>query len=836
MLRAAALLVFGSLLGSWAVGQVRAQLVAPGILRLDEKGPNGYEDRSTLLVPNRRTVRSISAGSTAQTLTTPQFRLTIPAGATKLEQVRLEIPGLAKSFYASQLKAWPTRGYVKPDASAILIADSPRMAARENTNDVRRWDLSNDARDVYIVVGDVRRRFLDLTGRTPMPPLFAFGFMESRYHPYSEATALDTIKKYRSEGFPLDVFVVDTDWRIGASHGYGVNEKLFPDMPRFVRAAHAEKVKLIFNDHPEPVGTSAQDPKELDYREQGLTSVLGMGVDGWWYDRNWMTHLQTPKSPLALEVWGMSLYHDVIQKFRPEERVFMMSNIEGINNGQFAQPTQFPAHRYPIWWTGDTSATFDFLERGVRHAVLAGEWMAHPYLSEDLGGHIGEPSATLYTRFLQYGALSPICRIHCTAGQTRYPWVYGAESEGIVRDYVKLRYRLLPMIYSAARTAYDSGTPMLRATRPLRSEDDPLLGQYLLGENLLVAPITSSNEPPTSAVPDSLFGSLQAQYFNGRELQGDPVVERKENWTSHDWKEESPAPGVGKDDFSARWTGQIGPMPEGGEYDFETISDDGVRLWIDGKLVVDSWANQFWGRHRGKIRLNKGQVAPIKIEYYEAGGGAGLKINWIKPSQPRPKVPVKSVVLPRGEWIDAWTERSILARRDTVVQESCPLWKTPMFLKSPSITPLADVVESTQDGIFGRITLDVIAGRGKTTGRLYEDDGHSLAYQGRGYRTTQFVYEGSPSRRTLTVRPSQGSFTGAPYLRDWIVRLHLPKGVRANRIKVSVPCQKTMLKPQAGAVMPHSAAGTRPGRDSGGVVEIRVRQIPTNRSWTVTVQ
>ena len=74
-----------------------------------------------------------------------------------------------------------------------------------------------------------------------MPPLYAFGALDSRWYDYSEATALKQIDDYRAHNIPLDILVVDTGWRQGASTGYQPNTNLFPDMPRFLQEAHDKK-------------------------------------------------------------------------------------------------------------------------------------------------------------------------------------------------------------------------------------------------------------------------------------------------------------------------------------------------------------------------------------------------------------------------------------------------------------------------------------------------------------------------------------------------------------------------------------------------------------------
>ena len=193
--------------------------------------------------------------------------------------------------------------------------------------------------------------------------------------------------------------------------------------------------------------------------------MLELGADLWWFDRNWHTHLQAPRRGLNKEVWGMRLYHDITRDFRPERRPLIMSNVDGINNGRLDAPSHPAAHRFPVWWTGDTCAEWNYLRLGVRNGVDSGILSLLPYVHEDLGGHHGQPDPELYVRFMQFGAFSPVARIHCTTQVHRYPWEYGAEVEQIVGDYFRLRYRLLPMLYAAAYEASPIGNALDAAMR-----------------------------------------------------------------------------------------------------------------------------------------------------------------------------------------------------------------------------------------------------------------------------------------------------------------------------------------------------------------------------------
>ena len=497
-------------LASFEMGDVRVQPLGPQLVRIEQRGPAGFEDRETFTVVDRagaavaaRETR-VAGGACVETAT---YRVVVPDDAAGIEGVRVESAAgetlcvlsnalLAKKFLPAP-SALPAV-WVLGDAPRVVPSARGALPPPAGADDpASGWDLANDAPDAYVFFpaasgyATFRADFLRLTGGIPLVPLYALGLWYSRYYAYGEETALAVIDRFRNENIPLDLFVADTDWRVGASCGYGINEELFPDMARFVRRAHERQVRVMLNDHPEPKGKAALDPEELRFRQRGLTSLLGMGVDLWWFDRNWHTHLQAPMPGLDKEVWGMRLYRDVTKDFRPERRPLILSNVDGINNGRLDAPSHPAAHRFPVWWTGDTCAEWNYLRMGVANGVDSGIASLLPYVHEDLGGHHGQPDPELYVRFMQFGAFSPVARIHCTTKVHRYPWEYGAEVARIVGDFFRLRYRLLPMLYAAAFEAHRSGTPLMRRG-DLEWPEHPEAAdstQYLLGDDLLVAPI-----------------------------------------------------------------------------------------------------------------------------------------------------------------------------------------------------------------------------------------------------------------------------------------------------------------------------------------------------------
>ncbi len=675
---------------TFVFGSVRIQFLSPHLVRLEDRGPRGFEDRATFTVVNRNFAKTIvkeTPGVDGTTLQTDGLRVLVPKGITSFGRVTVFDASGRLIFQARgplpKSSFLPAPGNVPP---VWTMADSPRLvppawgATPAPTTvdpalaDKSGWDDRNDAPDLYVFVpgnggyAQLRKDFLQLTGPVPKPPLFVLGFIDSRWYPYTEQSALDSIDTYRQKGIPLDTFVVDTDWRINGSAGYDVEPRDFPDMPRFIKEAHDRHAHLMYNDHPDPKADGATDPKELAFRWAGLSKLLNWGMDIWWYDRNWMTCLHEPMPGIPKEMWGQRLYHDMTERDRPTERPWIMSNAQGIDNGRQNYAPDPAGHRFPMWWTGDTGSQFSFLKRGVENGVDRGVLALQPYTHEDLGGHTGPtPSPELYVRYLEFGCLSPITRVHCTRGQDRHPWAFGPEAERIVTDYIKLRYHLLPMLYSAAQRTTDDGTPMLRRCDlewpafPEAAHDD----QYLLGDDILVAPIIQGLQGDLKPIPTTMLKTpdgqpgLKAEYFDNANVEGRPKVVRTDAKIDFDWSGSPPMTGIPQENFSARWTGTLGPVPLTGKYRIVTKNDDGVRVYIDEKMIIDDCKAEDSATQTADVTLKAGTPHNQRVEYMQLGGGALCSVVWYPPVASRVGLSHRSVWIPPGTWLDLWTGKSL---------------------------------------------------------------------------------------------------------------------------------------------------------------------------------
>jgi len=856
------------------VGKVRVQVLSGSLIRLELRGPEGFENHATFHVINRdwpgmAFTTHTDAGNVV--IRTANYTVRVPQNANSLDGVRVESSsGQLLYTYDGKLEnnQWLPGPVDKPEVWSF--ADTPRIVPppwgltppplstlnSQPSTAAGGWDLSNNAPDVYVFVpgGDYRRLrsdFLKLTGPTEMPPLFALGAFDSRWYDYSEATALKQIDDYRAHRIPLDVLVVDTGWRAGASTGYRPNTNLFPNLPRFFAEAHAKNVRVLFNDHPEPLSTNVTglDAKEMNYRFNGLSGLLHDGLDIWWYDRNWWVALVPPAPNLHKEVWGMRLYHDTTARVRPESRPLIMANVDGIDNGMRRRPMDVAAHRFPIQWTGDIGPGFDFLRRAVENAVYSGTQSLFPYESDDLGGHVANPTPEQYIRWIEYGALSPIYRPHCTHNLERMPWKFGPEAERVARRFVNLRYRLLPVFYAAAREDYETGEPLLRRL----DLDYPQFieatqnSEYLLGKDILVAPVLQSSLQVVPGewlkTPDGQPG-LKADYFTNEDLSGPPALTRTDANIDFNWDRISPAPAAPKGSeggldfprthFSARWTGTMEVPAAIGDVRLATLEDDGARVWIDGQEVIDAWGPHDSATSEASTLLTAGTPHQIRIEYLQLDYGARIKLLW----QPAKSSGATRVGwIPPGDWIDAWNGE-IVSGPGTVTND-VPLDETPIWIKSGAVLPLAPEMQYTGEKPWDPVTLDCYPCAGKTrSATLYEDDTLTTAYQRGEFRNTPITVAADETAKTVHVEigAAKGSFQGAPDNRAWVLRIHPPTDWPKDPAQVTVNGKKSNLSvrwlKRDTAAMP---LGDPTGAADGDVFEISLPATPVSQSHSVEV-
>lgn len=146
--------------------------------------------------------------------------------------------------------------------------------------------------------------------------------------------------------------------------------------------------------------------------------------------------------------------------------------------------------------------------------------------------------------------------------------------------------------------------------------------------------IADISDPPTATATGT---GLYGEYFDNKNLSSRKLT-RTDTTVNFDWGGGSPNALIGADTFSVRWTGWVS-APSTGSYSFHTVSDDGVRLWVDNHLIIDKWIHQGATEHSGSITLTSGKKYDIKLEYYEDGGAATIKLSWTPPGLAKQIIP-----------------------------------------------------------------------------------------------------------------------------------------------------------------------------------------------------
>lgn len=423
----------------------------------------------------------------------------------------------------------------------------------------QEWDWvkerpANDGQDWYFLAygHDYKAALKDYTlfaGRMPLPPRYAFGYWWSRYWLYSDKEIRTLIDNFHNYRIPLDVLVVDMDWHYtepgkGGWTGWTWNRDLFPNPAGFLGYLKKNDVKVTLNLHPadgvasyeeqypalaKSMGVDPQSKQTIPWvnsdkrtMQNVFKDVLGPmekdGVDFWWLD--WQQGLYDPKVRNLSNTWWINYVFFSNMEQNRETRPMLYHRWGGLGN-----------HRYQVGFSGDAVVSWNSLAfqpyfNATASNVLYGYW------SHDLGGHIGDRiDPEMYTRWLQFGALSPIMRTHSqkSAGMNKEPWVFSKEYSDVIRQTIRQRYEMAPYIYTMARKGYDEGLSLCRPMYydyPENKEAYDFRSEYMFGDNMLVAPATAPTKDGYTPVSVWLPEGEWYELHTGTLLKGGQVLER----------------------------------------------------------------------------------------------------------------------------------------------------------------------------------------------------------------------------------------------------------------------------------------------------------------------
>ncbi|GAB7108761.1 alpha-xylosidase [Streptomyces phaeofaciens JCM 4814] len=444
------------------------------------------------------------------------------------------------------------------DAGYGVFVDHPgRVGFEVGSETVSRVQFSAETQRLtyYVIHGptpkDILRRYTALTGRPALPPAWSFGLWLSTSFTtsYDEETVTSFIEGMRERELPLSVFHFDCFWmREFQWCDFRWDPRVFPDPEGMLARLKAKGLHVCVWINPyiaqrsplfaegkalghllrRPDGSVWQwdmwqpgmalvdftSPAAREWYASHLEALLAQGVDCFKTDFGERVPEDVEWSdgsdPERMHNYYTYLYNrtvfDVLRGHRGEGEAVL-----------FARSATAGSQKFPVHWGGDCEATYASMAESLRGGLSLG-LSGFGFWSHDIGGFEGTPTPALFKRWLAFGLLSSHSRLHGSSSY-RVPWLFDEESVDVLRHFTRLKLRLMPYLYEAARTAHEEGVPVMRAM-VLEFPEDPgcahLERQYMLGPDLLVAPVFSDEGDVSYYVPDGTW----THHPSGRTVTG----------------------------------------------------------------------------------------------------------------------------------------------------------------------------------------------------------------------------------------------------------------------------------------------------------------------------
>ena len=408
--------------------------------------------------------------------------------------------------------------------------------------------------------------FYSVAGNVPMLPRWSLGFIYSRWKDYTADDYKRIVNRFRKEQIPIDAIILDMCWHVDYWYGYRYDTHNFPDMKAFHLWTDSVHVKTGFNHHSGCI--YAQDPHIYEFcRSAGVdyNKALIPGLS--WEPDKKVIHYDTKNkqqfkafydiylAPLIKDgldfhwvdgeksIYSSELYQTYLSN-ETHKRPFVMNRLHA---------NVLCNHRYPVGFSGDTYISWETMAYSLEADVKGSN--CGVYWSHDIGGYMPQgaggypPSAEMFARWLQLGAVSPIFRVHakkdqywtppCKPGDfdwgSRLPWEWGDTVLNSAKTSIQLRYKLLPYIYSMVWKEHTSGIPLCRGLYVdySQSADAYRFDEFEFGDNLLAAPILTPSAKGAKVMITErevwLPGGEWYDYFSGEKYAGNKTIKPKKS-------------------------------------------------------------------------------------------------------------------------------------------------------------------------------------------------------------------------------------------------------------------------------------------------------------------
>ncbi len=452
-------------------------------------------------------------------------------GGTGTEQAYKNIP-----FYLSNRKYG-------------LFVDNPGKVSFEvGSEKVSRVQFSVPGEEMsYSVVGGenlkaILNTYTDLTGKAPLVPDWSYGLWLSTSFTtdYDEKTVLEFVDGMAERNIPLSVFHFDCRWMKELEWcNFDWDKSKFPDPEGLLKRLHDRGLKIcvwinsyigqkspLFEEGAKngyfiknedgsvwqwdrwQAGMAIVDftnPEATKWYQGYLKKLVAMGVDCFKTDFGERIPTEGVKyydgsDPELMHNYYTYLYnkavYDVLVETKGADEAIL-----------FARSATVGGQQFPVHWGGDCSSNYPSMAESLRAGLSFG-MSGFGYWSHDIAGFEDQASPDLYKRWTQFGLLSSHSRYH---GSTAYkvPWLYGDEAVDVAREFTELKLQLKPYLLKMAQETHETGVPMMRAM-VLEFPDDPTCEdidtQYMLGDDLLVAPVFREDGVARFYVPDDGTG------------------------------------------------------------------------------------------------------------------------------------------------------------------------------------------------------------------------------------------------------------------------------------------------------------------------------------------
>lgn len=467
-------------------------------------------------------------------------------------------------------QAYKNAPFYLTNAGYGVFVDHPGRVSFEVASEaVARAQFSVEGQSMryFVIYGPspkaILRKYTALTGRPARVPDWSFGLWLSTSFTtsYDEETVTSFIDGMAERDLPLSVFHFDCFWmREFQWCDFEWDPRVFPDPEGMLRRLRERGLRVCVWINPyigqrsplfeegrshgylltRPGGDVWQwdkwqpglavvdftNPEAREWYAGKLEALLDMGVDC--FKTDFGERIPTDvvyhdgSDPERAHNYYTYLYNrtvfDLLRKKRGEGEAVV-----------FARSATAGGQQFPVHWGGDCESTFEAMGESLRGGLSLG-MSGFGYWSHDIGGFEGTPDPALFKRWIAFGMLSSHSRLHGSHSY-RVPWLFDEESVDVLRDFTRLKMRLMPYLAGAARQASGEGVPMMRAM-VVEFPGDPacthLERQYMLGDDLLVAPVFSSDGDVSYYVPEGVW----THYLTGERVQGGRWVRERHGFDS----------------------------------------------------------------------------------------------------------------------------------------------------------------------------------------------------------------------------------------------------------------------------------------------------------------